>query len=175
MTDLSGKAIDTAITGAEASRTIWHVNNAKISKAYSTAQGEMTEPKMNGVGYHKNRYATMSDIRKVTRHVAAKHGLSLCFSVDSNQNYIATMRHESGEWFSVTYPLQFTSDEKRMTAAHMTQQATLTYAERRCLLMIWGISGESEEGEGTPTDFKEEAKTDHKNTKKIVTLIDETF
>ena len=172
MTDLSNTAIDTAIAKKNIAKR--SPDNSKISKAYADAQGEMVEPPLNGVGFHKgNRYATMSDIRKVTRPVAAKHGLSLCFSVDAAENYVATLRHESGEWFSISYPLRFTSDEKRMTAAHMTQQATLTYAERRCLLMIWGVSGEEEEGEGLPS--KEDKKEAETGNGAIFTPIDESF
>ena len=60
-----------------------------------------------------------------------------------------------------------------MTAAHMTQQSTLTYAERRCLLMIWGVSGEEEEGEGLPP--KEDKKEAETGNGAIVTPIDESF
>tara|TARA_S200002703_G_C3715762_1_gene219885 strand:- start:172 stop:687 length:516 start_codon:yes stop_codon:yes gene_type:complete len=171
MTDLSSASIDAAIARKNIGKR--SPDNAKISKAYADAQGEMVEPIMNGVGYHKNRYATMADIRKVTRPIAAKHGLSLCFSVDAAENYVATLRHSSGEWFSVSYPLRFTTDERKMTAAHMTQQSTLTYAERRCLLMIWGVSGEEEEGEGLPP--KEENKKEDTGNGAIVTPIDESF
>ena len=119
-----------------------------LPAAFAAAQAEMVEPAFDGTGYHRNRYATLSSIRRVLRPVLAKHGLSVRHTVKALM-LITVLEHTTGEWMTMSYPLSFSAPDSK-SVAHMSAQGTMTYSIRNSLLMLFAITGDEEEGEGTP-------------------------
>ena len=142
MTDFSLAAVDYAIANQSKATT----GGAEIAAALSAAQGEMTEPAFDGKGYHKNKYASLASVYKVTRPILAKHGLAVVHNIEGEQ-LVTTLHHSSGQTIVQRYPLHFAPIKEKDTP-HMERQKTITYATRNSLYMLLGLRGDEDEGEG---------------------------
>jgi len=111
---------------------------AKLAEALSKAQGELDDAKKDSENPHfKSRYADLAAVRKVTKPVLAKHGLSvvqvpvLC---EQGPRLETRLMHISGEWIEGELPLIFQQNNMQGLVS------AITYARRTSLAAITGVA-----------------------------------
>ena len=126
-----------------------------ISKALAQVNAVVTQPRTPAVGHFKNKYAPLEEILGVLKQPLADAELSVQQHISPDSQYLITeVRHINNESHTTYYPLMIAAKSNR--APHFELQSVATYARRYALMMIFGLCGDEDEGEGLP---KEPTKT----------------
>ena len=116
----------------------------KLAGALAKAQGELPAPKKTKTakaGQYSYQYADLADVIEVSKHILAKHGLSVSQPTCLTPNglvLVTKLLHESGESIEATYPLPALGKPQEMGSA-------LTYARRYCYCAILGIAADADD------------------------------
>jgi len=129
-------------------------DTAALTKALSSFQGEITDPKKSTAGYGY-RYATLDQVLSIVRPLLAKNGLALTQMIstrwEGEREWVrATTRvmHESGEWMESTLSLPV-EQMKGMSHAQAVG-SIITYARRYSIQAAVGIAAEEDTDAAMP-------------------------
>jgi hypothetical protein len=118
----------------------------ELATALAKAQGEIANPKKDGVNPHfKNRYATLAQVRDTVTPALSANGIALVQLTgpgEPGQMVLYTrLVHASGQWMEGAYPVFMD------TAKPQIMGAAMTYARRYTICAICNIMQDDDDGE----------------------------
>jgi len=127
---------------------------ADLASALSKAQGQIKPAKMDKVGYHKNKYASLGSIWDVCRKPLADNGLSIVQSPISplgdpdTVGLTTTLLHLSGQSMTDTLYLRMADDRNKNSV--QVAGSNITYMRRYALSAMLGIVADEDNDGNAP-------------------------
>jgi hypothetical protein len=144
-----------------------------ISKALSSALGEMTVVKMDAQNpFLKNKYATLGAVIETSRPVLAKYELAIIQSPVSAEEKIGIttlLTHSSGEWLEDTIFIS-TTENKGLSSAQ-NAGVVISYLRRYSLQAFLNMYADEDTDAHKPSETKERPITEQeRKTKGMATF-----